>query len=539
MDGQYTLGQLGQKIKAKYPAYKDMDDNEVGQQVLQKYPQYQKGLIKEDSPTPQSPEEKSLGGFAKNVGTSGMNLLGGLFDAGKNVFNPNIEENTVANIARIPIGVGEKIGQTITGRENYSSGNTQRVDALTNFYKERYGGVDKVKETAYQDPVGVLTDLATLLSAGGTGVAKVGQVAKASKVANVGTKVAAVGKTLDPINQLLKIPAGITTKPVAGVTKAIEKTGDVLQTEAKKVPLAGVRITPPQLKKFKDENGVAVEDFIKKEKLTGNPVERGIEKAEELQDLYDNAVMKSGKKVTREEIIGGFDKQIADLTSGDNAFIPEAQAMAQKLQQKRDTFITAMGENSELGVEQVVRIRRQTDKLIPKNGFMADPIDAGVSTQTRRILNDIVYNKVDDTKIDGLSPRETGKRLKQYHDFNEYASKTNLPTGRSLLTDKATMSQGGSALLALLTGNPSLAATLFGGSIATKFGDKLISNPTVLNAGSKATEGAGKVISTTGKAVNRAIKPTDDGLQALQRMLQRLNDTTRNTGVRALGTQDE
>lgn len=66
--------------------------------------------------------------------------------------------------------------------------------AVGQFYKDRYGGMEQLHDTLIKDPVGMVSDLASVMTLGGTLAAKLpGQVGR------VAAKVAKVGATIDPI----------------------------------------------------------------------------------------------------------------------------------------------------------------------------------------------------------------------------------------------------------------------------------------------------------------------------------------------------
>jgi hypothetical protein len=79
------------------------------------------------------------------------------------------------------------------------------ANTVGEFYKGRYGGVDNIKETIYQDPTGVLLDLSTLLSMGGTGLTRFGQFSKIKKVSEVGKFLSKAGEVTNPITQGVKL----------------------------------------------------------------------------------------------------------------------------------------------------------------------------------------------------------------------------------------------------------------------------------------------------------------------------------------------
>lgn len=70
----------------------------------------------------------------------------------------------------------------------------QAVNAVGQFFANRYGGVDKLKQTLATDPVGVAADLSAVLSGGETLGARVPGI-----VGDVSRAAGTVGRTIDPI----------------------------------------------------------------------------------------------------------------------------------------------------------------------------------------------------------------------------------------------------------------------------------------------------------------------------------------------------
>lgn len=115
------------------------------------------------------PEKKSVGGFIKNIGSSGADLIGGIV---KDLTNP---VQTATGLGKIALGAGQKL-------VGYEGEAADTVDQIIDFYKTRYG--KDIKETLYNDPVGVLADLSTVLGGGGALLRGAGKLAKFSEVAN-------------------------------------------------------------------------------------------------------------------------------------------------------------------------------------------------------------------------------------------------------------------------------------------------------------------------------------------------------------------
>lgn len=122
---------------------------------------------------------------ASNVGPSAVQF-------GKDLIypftHPAETAKTAVNLgsALSPMG---RIKSVISGKED------PQVEAIMGHFAERYGGMDNLKKTISEDPVGFVSDLSTVLTGGGTLAAKVpGMVGKAGALA------ADVGKAIDPVN---------------------------------------------------------------------------------------------------------------------------------------------------------------------------------------------------------------------------------------------------------------------------------------------------------------------------------------------------
>jgi hypothetical protein len=86
-----------------------------------------------------------------------------------------------------------------------AKGQREKASAVGQFFKDRYGGMENIKQTLANDPVGLLADASTVATGGGALLAKAPGLA--GKIGNV-TKT--VGQAIDPITL-----AGKVVKPVA------------------------------------------------------------------------------------------------------------------------------------------------------------------------------------------------------------------------------------------------------------------------------------------------------------------------------------
>jgi hypothetical protein len=389
----------------------------------------------------------------------------------------------------------------------------QTVDVLADFYKNRYGGVEQAKKTMINDPAGFMLDLSTFLSAGAGAAGKVGQVGKLGKVTQAAKVAGTVGETIDPIQAVLKM----TGKTGSAIAKTGAKVAGKVEESAKELPLRGVRISPTQQVKFEETVGMPVVDFIEKYKLSANPVDKGIELAENTQKQFDDIALNSGRSVSAQDLAKAFDQRINDLTGGLNAYLPENVKLAQDLTARKGRFLQQMQETGNISVQDLTQIRRKTDDLVKPSQFLANPDVATANVQVRQILNDAIQGATADLKIGGKSLKELGQDLKGLYKFNEIVAKTTLPPAKSPFMNFLRLAYAGTSVAA---GN---VPALVGGY----FAEKAIQNPGVLSAvssGMRTGVNAGRVVGGA----------TSNTFSALQRALENANTAARNSGVRML-----
>lgn len=111
---------------------------------------------------------------------------------------------TAKNIGKLILGTAQK---AIPGEQGYE----QNADAVGQYFADRYGGWDELKNTAATDPVGFLADASTVLTGGGSLVARA--PAMAGKVGKI-TQTA--GRAIDPL-ALAGKGAGVAADLVGGL----------------------------------------------------------------------------------------------------------------------------------------------------------------------------------------------------------------------------------------------------------------------------------------------------------------------------------
>lgn len=161
-----------------------------------------------------------------------------------------------------PIKTAKTIGQLVQGTVQLFTEGEQENEALAkavgDFYKQRYGSLENIKQTLATDPVGLLSDLSIVLTGGGALVTKVPSAAgtisnlsgKAGAVASAvgettkaaGKVASTVGKVVDPINVAaigVAAASPIVSKPVSQVLGMTTGAGGRAISEAFQSGAAG------------------------------------------------------------------------------------------------------------------------------------------------------------------------------------------------------------------------------------------------------------------------------------------------------------
>lgn len=223
----------------------------------------------------------SAGKAVGNLPSSTFGLIKNIANA---VMNPVDTANSIKTLAE---GAGAKIGQvalenTDIGQKILDKANEVRVskgldplqkdasgkyevehtpqldaiDQVGKFFADRYGNIDNFKKTAIEDPAGVLSDVATLLS--GAGVAL-----KGAGLANIANKVSEVSKVIEPITAITKTASNL--KNIPGAKTVSQVLSDISPTSEKVQQgqiVKALELTPGDLSGITKKTGNDVTKFI-------------------------------------------------------------------------------------------------------------------------------------------------------------------------------------------------------------------------------------------------------------------------------------
>lgn len=155
-----------------------MDDAAINAASAKLYQQAQ-------APSAPTAEPKSVGGFLGNVVSSGGRFLS---NAATPLLHPVQTAKGVASMVRHPLDTAEALGSDL---------------------KARY--IDHPGQTLYEDPVGVLGDVATLAGGAGAGFKAAGLVGKTAEMAKAAELAGAVSDAANPM-RLLGRPLGAAAR---------------------------------------------------------------------------------------------------------------------------------------------------------------------------------------------------------------------------------------------------------------------------------------------------------------------------------------
>jgi len=131
----------------------------------------------------------------RNLPKSAANFAGGVADL---VLNPIDSASGLLDLAAgglraaVPSSVSGAIDRTFPSQATERAANT--AGAVGQFYKDRYGSAQGLRNTLANDPVGALSDASAVLTGGGALASKLPIIGKA------GTVVKSVGNAINPIN---------------------------------------------------------------------------------------------------------------------------------------------------------------------------------------------------------------------------------------------------------------------------------------------------------------------------------------------------
>ncbi len=254
----------------------------------------------------------------------------GLTSLGRGAMRKVVEGITGEQIPEQPLSA-----QKFTGTEQ----DEKLLGEMVNFYKERYGGTDKILETIEQDPVGFTADLATLM--GGVGVA--GKVTLPGKIGQAVGKVGKASRYLQPDVAAAKVIKKVNE--YSGVNKVLRSVSNRFMAKATGLS-AAVRGD------IKRTIGIKPDEWLSKHGISGT-----------LEDIHKQL----------DNVNGSTKKIVDDLLASSNKVYKNKSAN-KFLVELRNSF----GKKGTDVVEGVDVITEQTRKRVPILDKSGRPIEPGL-----------------------------------------------------------------------------------------------------------------------------------------------------------------
>lgn len=173
-----------------------------------------------------APAQAQPAGFLDNLVSSGSHFVEGLANT---VLHPI---DTAQNLSKVAAGGIEKVGPNSL-KQTFGGDYTPYADAVGQFYKERYGGLNNIGHTAYTDPVGFAADLGAVLTMGGGAAASAGKVLgtanRVGRTVNTAGELASrAGSMVDPLQLVAKGTSALGVKGAKRIIHSNVKPSDKL-----------------------------------------------------------------------------------------------------------------------------------------------------------------------------------------------------------------------------------------------------------------------------------------------------------------------
>lgn len=443
--------------------------------------------------SPDMSQADYLGGTVGNILPSAGKMALGMGEAAINALNPDLSKNTIANMSRLGMGVVQKIDPTqgkliskatqvlnpATMYDRYTGASTDyqpQAEAVGKFYKDRYGGVDNIKKSLYEDPTGVALDAATVLSGAGGLVKGAGTLSKSARIAQIGRGLETAGEVVNPLTYAGKA-SGVATKPLS-------KASDWFAKQAESLPTRGMG-NPMKIKDVKSVSPMPVDELFNKYSTWDRSPESfqaGIDAAMVKGKELAKGATASGSKVDLLKALKSIDDEISQLAQKAKTS-DKAAAMVDELMRRRKMLVDSVSQNGytplKVDPSKITEIKQNFQSDVPSTQFgqpMSEMNKAAGTKKAYRSLISGIEEAVPGTK--NLGREESALiKLKEIAD-NQVArqsAKQNINLQRL----------GGAGLGGLIGGVP--------GAIQGYVLEQLANSPQFLQLMTKGTRAASKV----------------------------------------------
>jgi len=211
-------------------------------------------------------------GFGENVLRSGAKFVSDVVTP----FTKPIE--TIDSINKIGAGILSKV----VGGSLYDPDAEESANAVGQYYVNKYGSIDNLKKTMYEDPVGFMADVSTVLTMGGGLASKAGSISKSSSLLKAGEALSTASDVANPL-----AAPGLLLK---GARKTVAATNipEDIYARTMKMPPGSVR---------EDVQGKVLKTLVRNEEI---PLGTGRFSGKSSLEKINNIVKKTGDSIDKE-----------------------------------------------------------------------------------------------------------------------------------------------------------------------------------------------------------------------------------------------
>ena len=364
--------------------------------------------------TPEQPTQESNSTF-KATGNEGLvggtlkaigNVPSSAINLGSNVISAVTHPiDTATNITKTAAGAGEAIGHAVgLGDKTQIRSEEQQFYDLANALKQRYGGIENIKKTLIEDPVGVAADISALFS-GGAGVAsKLGMAKTAGELSKA-------SQFVEPTNLISKAKTAVGESTVGRIASDISPTSYKLQQGQ---VVKALELTPGDIANISKKTGNDVTDFVVKNNLIKGTPEEVVHSLDELRSAKMAEVrgeISNVKTMYKTEEIPAYKKSL-DLIASNLKDVPGLEAEYKQ--------VTDLANKKEVSLSDVQQAKELVDKNYDiysasgdvKQGTQARGLDVMRKELKTKIEDEVTKNTNGNTNIQQLNNEvQTSKEL--------------------------------------------------------------------------------------------------------------------------------
>lgn len=389
------------------------------------------------------------------------------------------------------------IDVTAGGIEKLIPGEQQEekiFNATIDLFKERYGGLDRLKQTIANDPVGFLTDVSAVLGGTGALVSTTGKLSKIGTVSRVGQSLSKAVTLADPIGLGGK---GITKLSKPLIPPSLAKSALKLQTKPRLTEIQKLQ----KIDRLADE---AVQHGLKVNRKSIIKLGDGIK---EVQNKIDD-IIKTGERQGIRIKVGDVTKALDDLI-GEIEGLP-IETLSTKTQLKtikkfkndilksKQTLSGALtGKKATLTPSEVQRLKvLKNQKYTPNVKTTTDAINKVVDDKIRKATKTLLEEKFPQLKKLNL---QQGDMIELQSAIARRLRVTE--SGKTFGVPGLVVGGVAGTAAGLTTGTTPLASTIIGGAtfaaVAFAF-EKVISSPNIQLWLARNINKANKIVAKAG-----------------------------------------